>query len=181
MDINTLGIGALIGAVVVSGINIFISWRNKEREDIKERLENLYLPLDKILKTYRRRDNKYETFLEIETIYRDHEHLASPTLSHVLYDVLNKYDDWINENLSQDEIREKIESEQFINEKDISRDIKALLYNIYGVVDAGTFELLRQYRGGFEVHFLNFIQFFSFSPYSAKEWKRKYLGYKETY
>jgi len=67
------------------------------------------------------------------------------------------------------------------NEKDISRDIKALLYDIYGVVDAGTFELLRQYRGGFAVHILNFIQFFSVSPYSAKEWKRKYSGYKETY
>lgn len=99
----------------------------------------------------------------------------------VKYDILNKYDDWINENLSQDKIRERIKSEQFINEKDISRDIKALLYDVYGVVDAGIYTLLRQHRGGFEVHFLNFIQFFSFSPYSAKEWKRKYSGYKETY
>lgn len=53
------------------------------------------------------------------------------------------------------------------------------MYDVYGIVDANVYELLRQYQGGFKVHVLNFVQFFQSSPYSAKEYKKGYLGYRD--
>jgi len=45
MDINTLGIGAVIGAILVSGINLYIFMANRKKDEIKERIDNLYSPL----------------------------------------------------------------------------------------------------------------------------------------
>ncbi len=45
MDINILGIGAVIGATVVAGTNLYIFQQNHKRDESKERLKNLYYPL----------------------------------------------------------------------------------------------------------------------------------------
>ena len=45
MDINILGIGAVIGATVVAGTNLYIFQQNRKRDESKERLQNLYYPL----------------------------------------------------------------------------------------------------------------------------------------
>ena len=63
--------------------------------------------------------------------------------------------------------------------RDVIRDFNAILHDIDGVVDAGKYELLRQYRGGFRVHLLNLLQSFSSTQYSPKEWRREYAGYKD--
>ena len=35
MDVNAIGIGALVGATIVAGTNLFVAWRNRIREEIK--------------------------------------------------------------------------------------------------------------------------------------------------
>ena len=45
MDINTLGIGGIIGATLVASLNLYIFQSNRKKDEIKERIENLYSPL----------------------------------------------------------------------------------------------------------------------------------------
>lgn len=179
MDIQSMGLGAFFSAVLIVGTNLFISQQNRKRDEIKERLENLYIPMRKILKKPTAMQEKYKIFLQIEKIYTSYEYLASPILVDVLCDVLDTYHSLLRGNLTEAEIKEKMMTESFKNYKNISRKFDPLVYDIYGIVDANTEELLRQYRGGFKLHFLNFMQFFSSSPYSAKAYKKEYLGYKD--
>lgn len=180
MDVNAIGIGALIGATIVAGTNLFVAWRNRIREEIKERLEKLYLPMHKVLCTPKAMDNQYETFLEVEKLYTEYEHLVSPKLEQVLYDVVSQYHSLLSEDLTEIEVKEKMLEAKFTTYKrDVIRDFNAILYDIDGVVDAGKSELLRQYRGGFRVYLLNSIQFFHSYPYSPKKWRREYAGYKD--
>jgi len=180
IDINAIGIGAIIGATFVAGTNLFVAWRNRIREDIKERLEKLYLPMHKVLCSPKAMDNQYETFLEVENLYTEYEHLVSPKLEQVLYDVVSQYHSLLIEGLADVEVKERMIKGNFKTYKrDVIRDFHAIIYDIDGVVDAGKSELLRQYRGGFRVYFLNFIQFFHSSPYSPKEWRKDFAGYKD--
>ena len=41
MDINTLGIGGIIGATLVASLNLYIFQSNRKKDEIKERIENL--------------------------------------------------------------------------------------------------------------------------------------------
>jgi hypothetical protein len=41
MNINTLGVGAIMGATVVAGTNLYIFISNRKKDEIKERLDNL--------------------------------------------------------------------------------------------------------------------------------------------
>ena len=180
MNVNAIGIGALIGATIVAGTNLFVAWRNRIREEIKERLEKLYLPMYKVLRTPKAMDKRYETFLEVEKLYTEYEHLASPKLEQVLYDIVSQYHSLLSEELTEVEVKEKMLKAKFTTYKrDAIRDFHAIMYDIDGVVNAGKYELLRQYRGGFSVYLLNFIQFFHSSPYSPKEWRRDYAGYRD--
>jgi hypothetical protein len=179
MDIENIGIGAVLSALLAVGTNLFISQQNRKRDEIKERLEKLYLPMRKILRSPQAMQNKYATFLELEKLYTEYEHLVSPMLIYVFDDIVDTYHSLLNETISEVEIREKLIASSFKNCKDISQQFDALIYDIYGIVGANTEELLRQYRGGFKLHILNFIQSFSSSPYSAKAYKKEYLGYKE--
>jgi hypothetical protein len=178
MDINVLGVGAIIGSVMVVGANLFIAWQNRRRDDIKERLEKLFLPMRRVLQKPKAMENNYETFLEIEKLYTKYEHLASPMLVFVIHDIVYTYRSLLRDTLTENEIEEKIKENKYKNYKNISRNLNELVYDIYGIVDASTEELLRQYRGGLKLHILNFLQFFSSSPYSAKTWKEKFIGYK---
>ncbi len=45
MDINTIGIGAIMGATLVAGTNLYIFISNRKKDEIKERLEKLYTPM----------------------------------------------------------------------------------------------------------------------------------------
>lgn len=179
MDIAAIGIGAIAGAILVVGTNLFISQQNRKRDDIKERLEKLYIPMKRVLQKPNSVQDKYELFLELEEIYSEHEHLAAPMLIYVLDDIADTYHSLLNENLEAIEIEEKIRAGEYSSYKKGLRNFDKLIYDIYGVVAANTDELLRQYRGGFKLHFLNFVQFFQSSPYSAKEHKKGYLGFKD--
>ena len=179
MDINAVGIGAIFGAVLVSGTNLFIAQQNRKKDDIRERLEKFFLPMQRILNSSNAMENSYETLLKIEKIYGEHEHLASPQMALILADVLSEYHALLRENLTDKEIREKITTGKFASYKESPRILDELVYDINGAVAAGVSTLLWQYRGGFRVHFINFMQLFSSSPYSPKEWRRDYSGYVE--
>jgi len=178
MAIETIGIGAIIGSVLVVGTNLFIAQINRTRDDIKERLEKLYLPMKRVLQKPNSMQSEYETFLELEKLYAEHEHLSAPMLIYTIDDLVDTYHSLLQKNLTESEIKEKITTGNFRSYKDTPRDFSQIMYDVYNVVDANTDELLRQYRGGFQVHILNFIQFFQSSPYSAKEYKKGYLGYR---
>lgn len=178
MDIGAIGIGAIIGSVFVVGTNLFIAQRNRTRDDIKERLEKLYIPMKRVLQKPNAMQNKYETFLELEKLYAEYEHLTSPMLIYTIDDIVDTYHSLLQENLTESEIEEKITTGSFRSYKDTPRDFSQIMYDVYGIVDANIDELLRQYRGGFKLHVLNFLQSFQSSPYSAKEHKKRYLGYR---
>ena len=179
MSIGTIGIGALVSSILVVGTNIFISWRNRQRDEIKERLENLYLPMKRVVQKPNAMEDSYETFLKLEKLYAKHEHLASPMLIYVLDDIVDTYHSLLQENLTESEIKEKIMTGSFRSYKEGLHNFKELMHHIYNIVDANVDELLRQYRGGLKLHILNFVQFFQSSPYSAKEHKKGYLGYRD--
>lgn len=89
MDINAIGIGAIIGATVVAGTNLLIFHLNRKKDETKERLKNLYYPLyasiakkDKhlaFLKTCQEEGFEkfavefYKFFLELRDIYLDNK------------------------------------------------------------------------------------------------------------
>jgi len=45
MDLNAIGIGAVLGAILVAGTNLYIFARNSDKAELKERIEKLYSPL----------------------------------------------------------------------------------------------------------------------------------------
>lgn len=49
MDLNTIGIGAVLGAILVAGTNLYIFVRNSNKAELKERIEKLYSPLYELL------------------------------------------------------------------------------------------------------------------------------------
>ncbi|MDD2782030.1 hypothetical protein [Sulfuricurvum sp.] len=179
MDIGTIGVGAIIGSVIVVGSNLFIAQQNRKRDEIKERLEKLYLPMKRVLQKPNAMQNKYETLLELEKLYAEYEHLAAPMLIYVLDDIVDTYYSLLNDNLTESGIEEKMRAGSFTSYNEGSRNFNELMYDLYGIVDANTEELLRQYRGGFKLHALKFAQSFSSSPYSAKVHKKGYLGYRD--
>ena len=61
MDINILGVGAVIGATVVAGTNLYIFNKNRKRDELKERLKNLYYPLYAMIA----KKKKYFAFLKM--------------------------------------------------------------------------------------------------------------------
>lgn len=89
MDINTIGVGAILGATVVAGTNLLIFHLNRKKDETKERLKNLYYPLyasiakkDKylaFLKTCQEEEFEkfavefYKFFLELRDIYLDNK------------------------------------------------------------------------------------------------------------
>lgn len=179
MDMGAIGVGAIIGSVLVVGTNLFITQRNRMRDDIKERLEKLYIPMKRVLQKPNAMQNDYATFLELEKLYAEYEHLAAPMLIYMIDDIVDTYHSLLQENLTESEIKEKIMTGSFRSYKDTPRDFSQVMYDVYGIVNANVDELLRQYRGGFKLHVLNFVQFFQSSPYSAKEYKKGYLGYRD--
>jgi len=179
MDIGAIGIGAIIGSVLVVGTNLFIAQRNRTRDEIKERLEKLYLPMKRVVQKPNAMDNGYETFLELEKLYAEYEHLAAPMLIYVLDDIVDTYHSLLKENLPESEIKEKIMTGSFRSYKDTPRDFGQIMYDIYGILDANVQVMLSQYRGGFKQFILSVIHSFQSSPHSPKAYVKSYMGYRD--
>ena len=179
MDIGTIGVGAIIGSVIVVGTNLFIAQKNRKRDEIKERLEKLYLPMKRVVQKPNAMDNGYETFLELEKLYAEYEHLAAPKLGDTIDDIIQSYHSLLQENLTESEIKEKIMTGSFRSYKDTPRDFSQIMYDIYGILDANVQVMLSQYRGGFKQFILNVIHSFQRSPHSPKAYVKSYMGYRD--
>lgn len=111
MDINIIGIGAIIGATVVAGTNLFIFQQNRKRDEKKERLKNLYNPMysliskkDKyfaFLKSYDVESTEefekfavefYHYFLELRDIYFDNKIYESMELRGAFHKLLHNHE-----------------------------------------------------------------------------------------
>ena len=96
MDLNAIGIGAIIGAGIVTLTNIILYQKNRRYDLSKEQLTKLYNPLNaligkkyKYLKFLKGNDDKFEKFaieyyqffIELQEIYLKNEVYASLALS----------------------------------------------------------------------------------------------------
>ena len=92
MDINALGIGGIIGAVIVVIVNIMLHQRNRKYDIAKEQLVHLYNPLNALINkkskyleflkfNSKKSDNYpveyYKFFMELQDIYLSNEVYAS--------------------------------------------------------------------------------------------------------
>ena len=82
MDINTLGIGAIIGATVVAGTNLYIFTSNRKKDEIKERLDKLYTPIYVYHMENMRYgiDKPYKNYIALKKIYIRNSIYASDIL-----------------------------------------------------------------------------------------------------
>ena len=95
MDILNIGIGAIIGAIITVSVNIYLQQRNLKFDTSKERLKNLYNPLNAVIKEKHKylyilkydEDNfekfaveYYNFFLELRKIYFKNEVYSSKEL-----------------------------------------------------------------------------------------------------
>ena len=90
MDINVLGVGAIIGATVVAGTNLYIFISNRKKDEIKERLENLYTPMYVYHMEHMRYGIKdpYKDYLELKKIYIRNSIYASDILKELFESVI---------------------------------------------------------------------------------------------
>ena len=82
MDINTLGIGGMIGATVVAGTNLYIFISNRRKDEIKERIERLYSPMFAYYMEHMRYggSDPYKDFQQLKKIYIKNSIYASDIL-----------------------------------------------------------------------------------------------------
>jgi len=118
MSLETIGLGAIIGAIIVTVINSILHRQNRNYELSKEQLTKLYNPLNALIKKKHKhleflkmKKDKFEEyaignykfFLELQNIYLNNEvysslalHTAFHTLHHnhemEYYNYANKYD-----------------------------------------------------------------------------------------
>ncbi len=126
IDINTLGVGALIGATVVSGTNLYIFMANRKKDEIKERIDNLYSPLYAYyLENMKYNSNKpYNNYLALKKIYVQNSIYASDILKELFEELLHKESEFME--LSKDERTEKMNSSLFRDDKGLEKDIKKM-------------------------------------------------------
>ena len=107
MDINTLGIGSILGAVIVVTVNIILHQRNRKYDLAKEQLIHLYNPLNALINkkskylAFLKHNNKksdqypteyYKFFMELQDIYLTNEVYASLNLHAVFHTLHHNYE-----------------------------------------------------------------------------------------
>lgn len=107
IDLNSIGIGAIIGSCVVVLVNIYLHQKNIKYDRAKEQLKNLYNPLNKIInknkkyldflklreESFQKFSEEYYTFfLELREIYLDNEVYASIDLQRAFHSLLHNHE-----------------------------------------------------------------------------------------
>lgn len=152
LDINILGIGAIIGATLVTGANLYIFNSNRKKDEIKERIDKLYSPLYAYYlehmkyQTENKKLGLYEDYLALKKIYIHNSIYASDILKELFNDLFYHESELLN--LSLEERAEKIHSLTFRNDKGIETDFKNMMYRIQGWIDREHHELQLYYIKG---------------------------------
>lgn len=154
MDINTLGIGAIMGATVVAGTNLYIFISNRKKDEIKERLDNLYTPMYVYYMEHMRYgvEDPYEDYLELKKIYIRNSIYASDILKELFESVLDKESEFLD--LDEEKREEKMNKALFRDDKGQEKDIKNMMYRISGWIDREHAELQVYYTKGMISRFL---------------------------
>ncbi len=154
MDINTLGIGAIMGATVVAGTNLFIFISNRKKDEIKERLENLYTSMYVYYMEHMRYgvEDPYKDYLELKKIYIRNSIYASDILKELFESVLDKESEFLD--LDEEKREEKMNKALFRDDKGQEKDIKNMMYRISGWIDREHAELQVYYTKGMISRFL---------------------------
>ena len=154
MDINTLGIGAIMGATLVAGTNLYIFISNRKKDEIKERLDNLYTPMYVYYTEHMRYgvEDPYKDYLELKKIYIRNSIYASDILKELFESVIGAESEFIE--LDENQRAEKINTVIMKNDKGEEKDIKNMMYRIGGWINREHDELQIYYAKGKIARFL---------------------------
>ncbi|CAA6818286.1 MAG: Unknown protein [uncultured Sulfurovum sp.] len=129
LDLNNIGIGAIVGATIVTTANIFLHQRNLKLDRSKEQLKNLYNPLNAIIQMRKKHldflridsnnfekfaSEYYQFFLDLRKIYLENEVYASLELRTAFHTLnhnheVEVYNHRIYKNLTEsDEVNKRI-------------------------------------------------------------------------
>ena len=153
MDINTLGIGAIMGATLVAGVNLYIFNSNRKKDEIKERIDNLYSPLYVYyLENMKYISGKshydlYKDFLALKRIYTSNSIYSSDILKELFEEIIYKESDLMN--LPEEERTQPMYYKlKFRDDKGVDSDFKHIMYRIEGWIDREHDELQIYYSKG---------------------------------
>ena len=148
MDINTLGIGAIMGATVVSMTNLYIFTSNRKKDEIKERLDNLYTPMYVYHMEHLRYGTKdpYRDYLELKKIYIRNSIYASDILKELFESIIDAESEFME--LDEKDRAEKMNQVLMQNDKGEKKDLGNMMYRISGWIDREHYELQIFYAKG---------------------------------
>jgi len=154
MDINTLGIGAIIGATVVAGTNLYIFTANRKKDEIKERLDNLYTPMYVYHMENMRYgiDEPYKDYLALKKIYIRNSIYASDILKELFESIMDVESEFID--LDEGQREEKMHKALFRDEKGLDKDLKSMMYRVSGWIAREHDELQIYYAKGMISRFI---------------------------
>ena len=154
MDINILGIGAIMGATVVAGTNLYIFISNRKKDEIKERLDNLYIPMYVYYMEHMRYgiDDPYKDYVELKKIYIRNSIYASDILKELFESILDAESEFIG--LDEKQRADKMNHAIIRDDKGLEKDIKNMMYRISGWIDREHNELQIYYVKGKIARFL---------------------------
>ena len=154
MDINVLGIGGILGAMLLAGINLYIFHSNRKKDEIKERIENLYSPLYVYsLENMRYGSSEpYKDYLVLKKIYIRNSIYASDILKELFEELIDKESEFMD--LSEDERSVKMNNALFKDDKGLEKDLNSMMYRISGWINREYSELQTYYTKGLIGRFL---------------------------
>ena len=148
MDITTLGVGAIIGATFVAGTNLYIFMSNRKKDEIKERLDNLYTPMYVYYMEHMRygSENPYKDYLTLKKIYIRNSIYASDMIRELFESTLDVESEFLD--LDETQRVKKMQTVLITDDKGRERDIKNMMYRISGWIHREYDELQIYYAKG---------------------------------
>jgi hypothetical protein len=168
MDITTLGVGAIIGATFVAGTNLYIFMSNRKKDEIKERLDNLYTPMYVYHIEHMRYgiEEPYKDYLALKEIYIRNSIYASDILKELFESVIDAESEFVG--LDEKERAEKMNHAHMKNDKGEEKDLKGMVDRISGWIDREHDELQIYYAKGMIGRFLWRLKIHNNSKYARK-------------
>jgi len=148
MDINLLGIGAIMGATVVAGTNLYIFMANRKKDEIKERIDNLYTPMY-VYYMENMRYGVYEPYKDysvLKKIYIRNSIYASDILKELFESLIDVESEFIG--LDEEQREEKMNNALFRDDKGLDKNLNYMVDRIGGWIDREHDELQIYYVKG---------------------------------
>lgn len=154
MDINLLGIGAIMGATVVAGTNLYIFLSNRKKDEIKERLDNLYTPMYVYHMENMRygSTSPYKDYIKLKKIYIRNSIYSSDILKELFESVIDTESEFMG--LDKKQRAEKMNHTLMKNDKGEERDLNSMVDRISGWINREHDELQIYYVKGLIARFL---------------------------